>query len=134
MYLQQFMKEDAEGGSYLIGDTNLGVCAVVDPPLDMLEDILDVVSSKEMRVISVIQSQVHAERVAGCRELARRTGATIYVHERASVEYPHQKLPEGIFHFFRASGAAATSISHQETPLQSPEDQKSIVGVLPRMS
>jgi predicted ester cyclase len=121
MYLQPLFKEDLGGVGYLIGDTDAAICAVVDPRLDMVEDILELVAAKGMRVIAVIESQLHADAVTGSRELARRTGASIYVHERAVVDYPHQKLIDGIFRFFSAWGASTTSASHQEEQLMSPE-------------
>lgn len=121
MYLQQLVKTDLGGVGYLVGDTDAAVCAVVDPPLDMVDDILELVAAKGMRVISVIESHLHTEAVSGCRELARRTGAIISTHELARVDYPHQKLTDGIFRFFSARGAPSTSVSHQEEPLMSPE-------------
>src|SRR5437660_12632562 len=106
MYFKQIVKEDLGCAAYMVGCLDKGICAVVDPRLDMVEDILELVAAKEMRVISVIESHVHADSVSGSRELARRTGATIYVHERAAVDYPHQKLQDGIFRLFSASGAS----------------------------
>lgn len=41
MYFKQLVKEDLGCASYLVGDTDAGVCAVVDPRLDMIEDILE---------------------------------------------------------------------------------------------
>ena len=128
MYLQQLVKEDLGGVGYLVGDTDTAVCAVVDPRLDMVEDILELVAAKEMRVISVIESQLHADSVSGSRELARRTGATIYVHEQAAVDYPHQKLPDGIFRLFSASGASTTRLTDQGEPAMSPEANALLVG------
>jgi len=121
MYLQQLVKEDLGGAGYLVGDTDAAVCSVVDPRLDMIEDILERTAAKGMRITAVIESHLHADSVSGSRELARRTGATIYVHERAVVDYPHQKLTDGIFHLFSAKGASTTSASHQEELLLSLE-------------
>ena len=52
MYLQQLVKTDPGCVVYLVGDTDAAVCAVVDPPLDMVDDILELVAAKGMRVIS----------------------------------------------------------------------------------
>ncbi len=120
MYLQQLVKTDLGGVGYLVGDTDTNVCAVVDPPLELVDDILELVAANGMRVISVIESHLHTDSVSGCMELARRTGAIIYTHELAIVDYPHQKLTDGIFRFFSARGASMTSASHQEEPLMSP--------------
>ncbi len=121
MYLQQLVKEDLGCASYLVGDTNTAVCVVVDPPLDLVDDILDLVEARGMRVIAVIESHLHADPTPGCRELARRTGASIYMHELAATDYPHQKLTDGIFRLFSAKGVSTTSLAHQGAPLLSPE-------------
>jgi predicted ester cyclase len=121
MYLQQLVKEVLGGVGYLVGDTDAAVCAVVDPRLDMVEDILELVAAKGMRIIAVIESHLHADSVSGCRELARRTGATIYTHELAVADYPHQKLTDGVFRLFSARGASMASVTHQDEPLMSPE-------------
>jgi hypothetical protein len=41
MYLQQLFNTDQGRACYLVGDTDAAVCAVVDPPLDMVDDILE---------------------------------------------------------------------------------------------
>src|SRR6266851_8093454 len=100
MYLQQLVKKDQGGVGYLVGDSDTAVCAVVDPPLDMIDDILELVAAKGMRITAVIETNLHADVVSGSRELARCTGAPIYTHELVAVDYPHQKLPDGIFRLF----------------------------------
>jgi hydroxyacylglutathione hydrolase len=95
MYFKQLVREDLGCASYLVGDTDAGVCAVVDPRLDMVEDILELVAAKGMRVTAVIETHMHADHLSGHRVLAQRTGATIYVHELASVAYPHTPLKDG---------------------------------------
>ena len=122
MYLK-----DLGGVSYLVGDTDVAICAVVNPRLDMIDDILERAAAKGMRITAVIESRAHADSVSGSRELARRTGATIYVHERVAVDYPHQKLTDGIFRFFGARGALTTSASHQEEQLMSLEANMTLV-------
>ena len=70
MYLQPLVKADLSVAGYLIGDTDAAVCAVVDPPLDMIDDILERAAAKGMRITAVIESHVHADSVSGSRELA----------------------------------------------------------------
>jgi predicted ester cyclase len=83
----------------------------------MIDDILERAAAKGMRITAVIESHPDADSASGSRELARRTGATIYVHERAAVDYPHQKMTDGIFRYFSARGAFTTSTSPQEEEL-----------------
>ncbi|HLI09551.1 MAG TPA: MBL fold metallo-hydrolase [Ktedonobacteraceae bacterium] len=95
MYFKQLVKEDLGCASYIVGCPNAGVCAVVDPRLDMVDDILELAAQKDMRVTAVIETHNHADHVSGHGELARRTGATVYVHELAGVAYPHEDLRDG---------------------------------------
>ena len=95
MYFKQLVKEDLGCASYIVGCTSKGVCAVVDPRLDMVDDILALAEAKGMQVTAVIETHNHADHISGHGEIARRTGAEIYVHELADVAYPHQNLKDG---------------------------------------
>ena len=120
MYLEPLVKADLSGVGCLVGDTDATVCAVVDPPLDMIDNILELAAAKGMHITAVIESQLHADPLSGSRELARRTGATIYIHELATVDYPHQKLPNGIFRLFSSREASTTNVFQQrEQPMAS---------------
>ncbi len=116
MYFKQIVKEDLGCASYIVGCTNAGVCAVVDPRLDMVDDILELAAAKEMRVAAVIETHNHADHISGHGEIARRTGAPIYVHEQAGAAYPHEDLKDGDeLHF----GVAKLRVIH--TPGHRPE-------------
>src|SRR2546423_6018243 len=95
MYFKQLVKEDLGCASYIVGCTNAGVCAVVDPRLDMVDDILELAAAKGMRVTAIVETHNHADHISGHGEIARRTGASIYIHELAEAGYPHQKLRDG---------------------------------------
>ena len=95
MYFKQLVKEDLGCASYIVGCINEGICAVVDPRLDMVDDILELTATKNMQIKAVIETHNHADHISGHGELARRTGAPIYVHEQAGVAYPHKNLKDG---------------------------------------
>src|SRR5213082_2458286 len=95
MYFKQLVKEDLGCASYIVGCTTAGVCAVVDPRLDTVDDILELAASRGMRVTTVIETHNHADHISGHGEIARRTGATICIHELANAAYPHKKLKDG---------------------------------------
>src|SRR5215472_7782778 len=95
MYFKQIVKEDLGCASYIIGCMEEGVCAVIDPRLDMVDDILELAAAKEMYVAAVIETHNHADHISGHGEIARRTGAPIYVHEQAGAAYPHKSLKDG---------------------------------------
>jgi hydroxyacylglutathione hydrolase len=95
MYFKQLVKEDLGCASYIVGCTNAGVCAVIDPRLDMVDDILELTAAKGLQVKAVIETHNHADHISGHGELSRRTSAEIYVHEQAGVKYPHKILKDG---------------------------------------
>ena len=95
MYFKQLVKEDLGCASYIVGCTNAGVCAVIDPRLDMVDDILELTAAKDLQVKAVIETHNHADHISGHGEITRRTGAEIYIHEQAGVNYPHKNLKDG---------------------------------------
>jgi len=95
LYFKQLVKEDLGCASYIVGCTSAGVCAVIDPRLDMVDDILELAAAKGLQVKAVIETHNHADHISGHGELSRRTGAEIYVHEQAGVNYPHKNLKDG---------------------------------------
>src|SRR6266699_2836342 len=95
MYFKQLVKEDLGCASYIIGCTSAGTCAIIDPRLDMVDDILELTAAKGLKVKAVIETHNHADHISGHGELSRRTGAEIYVHEQADVKYPHKILKDG---------------------------------------
>ena len=92
MFFKQIVKEDLGCASYILGCSNANVCAVVDPRIDMVDDILEIAASKGMKVVAVIETHIHADHISGYGEIARRTGARVYIHEQANMDFPHQKL------------------------------------------
>ena len=95
MYFKQLVKEDLGCASYIVGCTSAGTCAIIDPRLDMVDDILELTATKGLQVKAVIETHNHADHISGHGELSRRTGAEIYVHEQADVKYPHKILKDG---------------------------------------
>jgi hydroxyacylglutathione hydrolase len=95
LYFKQLVKEDLGCASYIVGCTSAGTCAIIDPRLDMVDDILELTASKGLQIKAIIETHNHADHISGHGELSRRTGAEIYVHEQAGVKYPHKTLIEG---------------------------------------
>jgi rhodanese-related sulfurtransferase len=68
-----------------------------------------------MQITHIINTHVHADHVSGDQELRFATGADIYIHESAPVEYNHLALKEGdVFEL----GAAKIEVLH--TPGHTP--------------
>lgn len=62
--------------SYVIGDKDTGVCAVIDPRRDV-SVYIDIARSHHCRITHIFETHIHADFVSGARELALQTGAQI---------------------------------------------------------
>lgn len=94
MYFKQFVRTDIGCASYLIASMG-GAAAVVDPRLDMVEEILAEAAREGLTIRTVVETHTHADHVSGHHAIARRTGATVAIHADAGVAYPHQPLRHG---------------------------------------
>lgn len=79
--------------SYLIGDTDVGECAVVDPKWN-ITDYVEYADKKGLRITWVIETHNHADHISGHGKLAAM-GAQIAIYKDAGVEYPHKPLSDG---------------------------------------
>jgi len=94
MFFRQILHEDLSCASYLVGDTDAGVAAVIDPQW-AIEPYLRLSRLHGVRIEHVLETHNHADHVSGHGRLARATGATIHIHELAEAEYPHESFTDG---------------------------------------
>ena len=114
MYFNQIAVPGLGCLSYVIGCPRAKAMAVIDPKRDV-QDYLTIAREEGMQITHVINTHVHADHVSGDQELRLATGADIYIHESAPVEYTHKDLKEGdVFEL----GAAKLEILH--TPGHTP--------------
>ena len=94
MYFNQISVTGMGCLSYVIGCPASRAMAVIDPKRD-IQDYLDIAREEGMQITHVFNTHLHADHVSGDQELRLATGADIYIHESAPVEYPHIPLKEG---------------------------------------
>jgi len=94
MLFRQIIHEDLGCASYLVGDKDSGVAAVIDPQWD-IDPYLHLARLHGVTIEHVLETHNHADHVSGHGRLARATGATIHVSELAEAEYPHQPFADG---------------------------------------
>ena len=94
MILHQFYLNCLAHASYLIGDEQTGVAAVVDPQRD-IEQYLTFASEHGLTIRHVLLTHLHADFIAGHLELRDRVGATIYLGAAAQAEYAFTPLKDG---------------------------------------
>jgi hydroxyacylglutathione hydrolase len=92
MYFEQFYLGCLAHASYLLGSQ--GEAVVVDPQRDV-EIYLRAAEEHGMKIHHVFETHLHADFVSGHKELAVRTGATVYVGARAGAKFPHVDVQDG---------------------------------------
>jgi hydroxyacylglutathione hydrolase len=94
MIFRQITHDDLGCASYLIGDEDAGVAAVVDPRF-AVEEYLELARYMDVRIEHIFETHTHADHVSGHGRLAAATGARIHIHEGAAAAYEHEPLRDG---------------------------------------
>ncbi|MGH2969898.1 MAG: MBL fold metallo-hydrolase [Solirubrobacteraceae bacterium] len=94
MIFRQITHDDLGCASYLVGDEDAGVAAVVDPKLDV-DEYLRLARYLGVRIEHVLETHNHADHVSGHGRLVAATGATVHINRLAEVEYPHEPIDDG---------------------------------------
>ena len=94
MIFHQFYLNCLAHASYIIGDEETRIAAVVDPQRDV-ERYLAFADERGLKIRHVFLTHLHADFVAGHLELRDRLGATIYLGAAAKTEYPFTPLRDG---------------------------------------
>src|SRR3954464_5546016 len=92
--LRQIAHEDLGCASYLVGDEDAGVAAVIDPRLEIGE-YLRLARYLGVSIEHILETHNHAAHVSGHGRLAAATGARIHIHARAGAEYEHEGFEDG---------------------------------------
>ena len=92
MFFQQFYLGCLAHASYMFGSNCEAV--VIDPQRDV-EIYLEAAEKNGLSIRHVFETHLHADFVSGHRELAQRTGATIYVGAAAGAKFNHVALHDG---------------------------------------
>src|SRR5580692_5102786 len=92
MYFEQFYLGCLAHASYLLASGGEGV--VVDPQRDV-ELYLKAAQDHGVTIRHIFETHLHADFVSGHKELAARTGATIYMGAQAGATFPHVPVRDG---------------------------------------
>ena len=95
MFNERFFVEGLAHASYLFGAEGAGAAAVVDPKRDV-DEYIAAAERRGAKIVAIFETHPHADFVSGHVELARRTGATIYISEKVEgAQYSHTSLKHG---------------------------------------
>ena len=92
MYFEQFYLGCLAHASYLLGSE--GEAVVIDPQRDV-EIYLEAAQKQNLQIRHIFETHLHADFVSGHKELAARTGATIYMGKQAGATFPHIGVHDG---------------------------------------
>jgi glyoxylase-like metal-dependent hydrolase (beta-lactamase superfamily II)/rhodanese-related sulfurtransferase len=91
---QQFLDDDLGCASYLIGDEDAGVAAIVDPPY-AIERVLDSAERRGVEIVRTVETHTHADHLSGHGRLALDHDVPISIHPAAEVAYAADPLADG---------------------------------------
>jgi hydroxyacylglutathione hydrolase len=94
MLFRQITHDDLGCASYLVGDEDEGLAAVVDPKLE-IDDYLRLARYAGVHIEHILETHNHADHVSGHGRLAAATGATIHIHRDAAPGYEHEPFDDG---------------------------------------
>ena len=95
MLFQQFLDEDLGCASYLVGDEDAGVAAVVDPPY-AIEPVLAAAQRRGVRLVRTVETHTHADHLSGHGRLALDHGVPVSIHPAAVPAYAFDALEDGM--------------------------------------
>jgi hydroxyacylglutathione hydrolase len=121
LIFHQFYLNCLAHASYLIGDEQTHIAAVVDPQRD-IDRYLAFAADHNLQIKHVFLTHLHADFVAGHLEFRDRLGATIYLGAKAKAEYKFTPLSDGTIVEF-----GLVRFKALETPGHTPESVSLLV-------
>ena len=98
MFFQQVYDKTLAQASYFIGCQAKNVAIVIDAKRD-IDTYLEIAKQNNMKITHVAETHIHADFLAGSRELVEVTGADLYLSDEGGenwqYEFPHIGLKEG---------------------------------------
>jgi hydroxyacylglutathione hydrolase len=98
MFFQHVYDKSLAQASYFIGCQKAGVAAVIDAKRDV-DTYLEIAKANNMTITHIFETHIHADFLAGSRELAKLTGAGLYLSDEGGkgweYEFPHHGLKDG---------------------------------------
>ena len=136
MFFQHIYDKSLAQASYFIGCQKAGVAAVIDPKRDV-DTYIEIAKANNMKITHIFETHIHADFLAGSRELATLTGADMYLSDEGGegweYEFKHIGLKDGqivkmgnlIFEVLHTPGHTPESISFLLT--DSPASNKPVM-------
>lgn len=119
MFFQHVYDKSLAQASYLIGCQAKGVAIVIDAQRDM-DVYLDIAAQNNLKITHIAETHIHADFLAGSRELAAVTGANLYLSDEGGPDWQYQFDHIGLKHGDKINvGNLTLEVLH--TPGHTPE-------------
>ena len=86
MFVRRFYEPSIAQASYMIGCQVNGEAIVIDANRD-IDQYIAAATQEGLRITHVTETHIHADYVSGSRELAHKTGATIYLSDEGDAAW-----------------------------------------------
>lgn len=94
MILRHIYNPELAQASYLVGCAATGDALIVDPDRNV-EQYIELAEREGLRITAITETHIHADFVSGARELARCTGARLYLSDEGPAEWKYAYAGEG---------------------------------------
>ena len=81
--------------AYLVVDETSRSALAIDPRLDQVDEILEALTARGVRLTHVLDTHTHADHLSGVGRLAQRTGATVLAHAASKLKRPARRVTGG---------------------------------------
>jgi hydroxyacylglutathione hydrolase len=88
MFVKRFFEPKLAQTSYLIGCAAHKVAIVIDPNRDV-DQYIQAAAAENSTIKHVTETHIHADFLSGARELAARTGATLYLSDEGDADWKY---------------------------------------------
>ncbi len=81
--------------AYLVVDDASRTALAIDSRLDQVDEILEALTARAVRLTHVLDTHTHADHLSGVRRLAQRTGAAVLAHAASKLKHSARRLKGG---------------------------------------
>jgi glyoxylase-like metal-dependent hydrolase (beta-lactamase superfamily II)/rhodanese-related sulfurtransferase len=82
--------------AYLVVDEASRSALAIDPRLDQVDEVLEALTARAVRLTHVLDTHTHADHLSGVRRLAQRTGASVLAHAASKLKQPARRVTGGM--------------------------------------
>ena len=95
MFFQHVYDKSLAQASYFIGCQKAGVAAVIDAKRDV-DTYIEIAKANNMKITHIFETHIHADFLAGSRELAKLTGAELYLSDEGGKDWAYEFQHNGL--------------------------------------